>query len=239
MEFASVFVPQQSRDRQVFRSAAAVVLWWGWLVVAVAGLVAIAAGGHGHASAVAAAVLVAVTGLVYGCALCPRIVADEQGISVLNPVRVHLVPWPAVAKVDLVNAVRVHCVAVPGVAHGKIIYSWAVQSSGRSTLRGTSRARRAAAQAPRRRPAGYGSLPPAAREVLSQSSAEFVARQLDERASRERASTPSAQAAEVQAADVAAAGRPAGAAGRQVTWAWTQIAAMVLPVLALIVVVLT
>ena len=90
-------------DRQVFRSAGAVVLWWAWLVFAVITLVALAVSGRGHSSVVTAFLVVAVTGVVYGCAWWPRIVADENGICVLNPVRGHVVPWPAVTRVDLVS----------------------------------------------------------------------------------------------------------------------------------------
>src|SRR5216683_3174015 len=159
----AVFSPQQQpSDRQVFRSAGSVVLWWVWLVFAVAS-----------------------PGVIYGCALRPRIVADANGISVLNPLREHAVPWAAVTKVDLVNAVRVHCTPAPGASRDKIIYSWAVQSSARPKLRSPSRARRTAQQAARP-PAGYGSLPPQAQDALDRSAAEFVAKQLDERAARER-----------------------------------------------------
>src|ERR1022692_3579359 len=125
-------------DRQVFRSAGAVVLWWAWLVFAVASLVALAASGRGHSSVVTAFLVVAVTGVVYGCAWWPRIVADENGICVLNPLRGHAVPWPAVTNVDLINAVRVHAAPAPGAARGPVIYSWAVQSSARARLKSES-----------------------------------------------------------------------------------------------------
>ena len=206
-------------DRQVFRSAGSVVLWWAWLVFAAASLVALAVSGRDHSSAITAAALIAVTGLAYGCALRPRIVADENGISVLNPVRDHVVPWAAVTKVDLVNAVRVHCAPAPGAPRGKVISSWAVQSSGRAMLKNESRARRAARRTAHR-PAGYGSLPPQAREAVDQSAAEFIAQQLDERATRSRANATS------------------GACPGRVSWAWPPIAVMALPVLALVIVTL-
>jgi hypothetical protein len=229
-----VFSPQQqSSDRQVFRSAGSVVLWWVWLVFAVASLVAVAIGGRSHSSAVVAVLLVAITGVIYGCALRPRIVADANGVRVLNPLREHAVPWSAVIKVDLVNAVRVHCAPAPGASRGKIIYSWAVQSSARPKLRSPSRARRPAQQAAQP-PAGYGNLPPQAREALDRSAAEFVAKQLDERAARERerGSTSFERSADDPPSPPPVPGAP------QVTWAWAQIAAMVIPVLALVIVVL-
>jgi hypothetical protein len=230
-----VFSPQETRDRQVFRSVGSVVLWWAWLVFAVASLVGLAVGAHGHSAAVAAVSLAVITGVVYGCALRPRIVADENGISVLNPLRGHAAPWPAVTKVDLVYAVRVHCAPAPGAPRGKIIYSWAVQSSARAKRKSESRARRAG-QRTVRRPAGYGSLPPEAQEALDRSSAEFIARQLDERAARERESAGAGPAAAGPSA-----GASPGASGTspvRVDWAWAPIAGMLLPALALIIVVL-
>ena len=194
----------------MFRSSGAVALWWVWLVFAVVSLVALAVNGRDHSSVVAAVVVVAATGVVYGCAWWPRIVADENGISVLNPLRGHTVPWPAVTKVDLVNAVRVHVAPAPGAARGKVIYSWAVQSSARSRLRSESSARRAQ----------RGGMPPQAREALGRSQAEFIAEQLAERTARERQRAVSAPGAV------------------QVNWSWRPMAAMVRPVLALIIVVL-
>jgi hypothetical protein len=242
-----VFSPQQQlSDRQVFRSAGSVVLWWVWLVFAVASLAAVAIGGRSHSSAVVAVLLVAITGVIYGCALRPRIVADANGISVLNPLREHAVPWAAVTKVDLVNAVRVHCTPAPGASRDKIIYSWAVQSSARPKLRSPSRARRTAQQAARP-PAGYGRLPPQAQDALDRSAAEFVAKQLDERAAREReraaagptSGGPSATASGGPSSPSASeTGSASGTGTVQVTWAWAQIAAMVIPTLALVIVVL-
>lgn len=216
----------------MFRSAGAVVLWWAWLVFAVATLAALAAHGHDHSSVVTAILLVAVTGVVYGCALWPRIVADENGISVLNPVRGHRVPWVAVAKVDLVNAVRVHATPPPGAARGAIIYSWAVQSSARARLKGEATARRGVRQGVRE-PAVYAKLPRDAREAMERSPAEFIVAQLGERAARERARAASERPAEGPSAE------PSGTCAVQVSWAWPPIAAMILPVLALIIAVLS
>jgi hypothetical protein len=223
-------------DRQVFRSAGAVVLWWVWLVFAVASLVTLAASGRGHSSVVTAFLVVAVTGVVYGCAWWPRIVADESGICVLNPLRGHAVPWPAVTNVDLVNAVRVHAAAAPGAARGPVIHSWAVQSSARARLKSEARARhspRAKAARQAGRPAAYAKLPPQAQEAMDRSAAEFVAQQLNERVARERDRRERIASVPASVPDP----RP-GTGGVQVSWAWAPIGAMVLPMLALIIAVL-
>jgi Bacterial PH domain len=205
-------------DREVFRSTGAVVLWWTWTAIAVATLIDLAVQGNGRSAVVMAAVVVAITGTVYGCALQPRIVADAKGITVANPLREYLVPWGRVEKVDAVNAVRVHCTAAPGAGQGKIVHSWAVQSSPRSARSAQFRARRAMQQTPH--PGGYGRYPGGAQETPRRNMAESIARQLDERAQRER-------------------GAGAGGGRPEARWAWVSIAAMAVPLVLLIVVLLT
>jgi hypothetical protein len=220
--------------RQVFRTPGSVVLWWAWLVVAVLILGSVALRGHNHAGAVAALVVLAITGCMYACAWQPRIVADADGITVLNPLRWHILPWAVVTKVDLVQTVEVHHTGSPGESREKIVHSWAVQSSAASRTRAEVRARRnsrsAARTAPRAGPqaAGYAKPPDAATAARQGSAAEFITRQLNERveaAHRRTAAGPPEQLAPGQVAPVQVA---------QVRWAWWQIAAIVVPVLALI-----
>ena len=186
-------------EREVFRSAGSTVLSWAWFVVAVIILVDLAVQGRDHAALVTAVLVLAITGVVYACAWRPKIVADSSGITVINPVRDHRVPWVAVSKVDVVNAVRVHCEPAPGAARGKVLYSWAVQSSPRSARKAALR--REAASQPRPRlsprprslqpppgavPRGYGELPEPAKDALERSSTEFTAGRLAERAQHAR-----------------------------------------------------
>jgi hypothetical protein len=258
-------------EPEVFRSAGSLILSWAWFVVAVIILVDLAVQGRDHVALVAAATVLGITGIVYACAWRPKIVADSAGISVINPVRDHRVPWAAVIKVDVVNAVRVHCTPVPGAARGKVLYSWAVQSSPRSARKATLR--RQAANQPRARltprprslqpPPGtapkYGEMPDAAREALDRSSVEFTAGRLSERAQHAAqaaaraasphlpADQPAGRPGEPGAGQAAAAagtraegGSPPAAAADPVTaqWAWLPIAAMTVPLLLLLLVVL-
>ena len=205
-------------EREVFRSAGSSVLSWAWFVVAVIVLVDLAVQGRDHAAVVTAVLVLAITGVVYACAWRPKIVADSTGITLINPVRDHQVPWAAVSNVDVVNAVRVHCEPAPGAARGKVLYSWAVQSSPRTARKAALR--REANSKPRPRlsprprsmqpppgavPRGYGELPEPARDALERSSAEFTAGRLAERAQHAR------RAAERAAAQSRADGQsPAG-----------------------------
>ena len=249
-------------ERQVYRTSGSLVAWWAWVAFAVVLLVVLALGHRDHAALVTASVVIAITGIVYACALRPRIVAGAAGISVVNPLRVHEVPWPAVTQVDLVHNVRVHYRSPAGPTPGedkpaggvpgggvpgggvpaggtpggeKIVHSWAVQSTGRSRTRRELRARRAARRGMTPEP-GHARLPDAAQAALAGSAAEFIARQLDERARVQRSAAAAAPAAggHASAEDQA----PDAAPAAQVRWSWGPIAVMVVPLLILLAVTL-
>jgi Bacterial PH domain len=218
-------------EREVFRSAGSLILSWAWLVVAVIVLVDLAVQGRDHAAVVTAVLVLAVSGIIYACAWRPRIVADTGGISVLNPLRDHTVPWGAVVKVDVVNAVRVHCAPPPSSSRGRVIYSWAMQASMRSARRASLRATRSRSEAttaqrnrlagtpPGQQPRRYGEPPPEIQDALDRTSADYTAGRLEERAQR---------------------ARHAGAVGGQAVsrWAWVPLAAMLVPVAVLVIVAL-
>ena len=183
-------------EREVFRSPGSMVLAWAWFVVAVIILVDLAVQGRDHAALVTAATVVAITGIVYSCAWRPRIVADSTGITIVNPVRDHQVPWLSVTNVDVVNAVRVHCARGPDGARSKILYSWAVQSSARSARKSALR-REVRGQRPRLSsrsrmgpPPGqtprYAELPEPTRQAMERNPADFTAARLAERAQHAR-----------------------------------------------------
>jgi Bacterial PH domain len=129
--------------RQVFRSVGAVVVWWVWLLFAVGNLIDLAVQGRDHLSLVAAFILLFATGIVYITALRPRIIADNDGLTIANPVRDHRIDWAAVAGADPTDLLRVRCEWPEGDGtRERIIYSWAVHSSRRRQLAAEMRARR-------------------------------------------------------------------------------------------------
>jgi hypothetical protein len=102
------------------------------------------------------------------------------------------------------------------------------------------RARRAARRglAPE---AGHARLPDAAQSALAGSAAEFIARQLNERARVQHTAASAAKTASAKTASAADAdsGAPDPApAAAQVRWTWGPIAAMVVPLLILLAVAL-
>ena len=196
---------------QVFRSPTAVIIWWVWILFAVANLVDLAVQGRDHTSLVAAAILVLVTGIAYVTAQRPRIIADTAGVTVVNPLRDHHIGWAGVTKVDLADLLRVHCQQGPGDT--KVICSWAVHYSRRRKMVAETKARRTAARASSgrssfgtfglsgggfgmglgygggtRRDAGYGSVAgtPAS---AAEEDAERIVRVLSEYATAARAET--------------------------------------------------
>jgi hypothetical protein len=190
---------------QTFRSPTAVVIWWVWVLFAVANLVDLAVQGRDHLSLVAAAILLLATGVAYVTAQRPRIIADSSGLTVVNPLRDHHIGWAGVTKVDLADLLRVHCEAQ---GRDKIIYSWAVHYSRRRKLIAESRARRQTARANSgrssfgvfgrgsyggggygagRRDLGYGSPARADAASAPEAEAERIARILNEHATAARA----------------------------------------------------
>ena len=128
---------------EVFRSPSAVVVWWVWLLFAVGNLIDLAIQGRDHLSLVAAFILLFVTGIVYITTLRPRLIADEDGLTIANPVRDHRVSWATVAGADPTDLLRVRCEWPEGTGTARrAIYSWAVHSSRRRQVAAEMRARR-------------------------------------------------------------------------------------------------
>jgi Bacterial PH domain len=211
-----------------FRSPFAVAMWWVWLLFALANLIDLAVQGRDHFSVVAAFILLLVTGVVYTTAQRPRIIAGDDSLTIVNPVREHRIGWAAVSAVEATDLIRVRCEWPAGDAGGRrnnrVIYSWAVGSSRRRQANAEMRANRARPRPPRgggaagsafATPADNGQ-PPLVGDVGPVVSA------LGAYAERARAVAPRQQA------------RPPVS-----TWYWPAVAAIVLPALALVIAVLT
>jgi hypothetical protein len=163
-------VPVQGQKRakaaggpQTFRSPTAVIVWWVWLLFAAANWVDLAVQGRDRESLVAAAILLLATGVAYVTAQRPRIIADDTGVTIRNPLRDHRVGWACVTKIDLAGLLRVHCdsgqpqpegIATEGQqgqqgqqgSHAKVIGAWAVHYSRRRQFAAEAKARRIAAR---------------------------------------------------------------------------------------------
>jgi hypothetical protein len=255
-----------SGQPQTFRSPTALVVWVVWLLFAVANWIDLAVQGRDRLSVQAAAILLLVTGVIYTTAQRPRVIADDAGLTVRNPLRDYRVGWASVSEVDLTDLLRVHTDQGPGGPgqRSKIINVWAVHYSRRRQFTAEARARRAS----RPRRSGFGlsyggsrglpGLGPAstASTPTPESEAEKVLRLLSERATAARAETVWAtgtvpiagQPTPTDASSRDASPReasPASPADLTRTgwlepltsaWSWTAIAAIVIPALILLVV---
>jgi hypothetical protein len=187
------------------------------VVVAVAGLADLAVSGRDHTSVEIAIVLVLITGVAYACAWRPLVIADGDGVTVRNPVRDHRIPWGSVTCVDMKESVQVHW-AEPGSQHDKVIYSWALHAQRRSRIRAELMEQRRRVRQPQRGYAANNRMPAEAQRLVRQPTAQIMAAQLDELASRARDR-----------------GAPAGP--RIATWAWQPAVAILVPAIALILVI--
>ncbi len=240
-------------NREVFRLAPPVIFWWVWVAFAVANVADFAIqGAPARFAIVVSAILVAITGLAYALALRPRVIAEPSGLTILNPFRDHHVPWTAITAVDTGDWVRVHyapgqATADPAAASptssaaSQAVSCWALYVSARTKRRAARPARPVArprsgllrplsysgtlaAPVPKPGYAETSRLPEEAKYLASLPPAKAIAFQLDTRAGRERARRgPNPDTRE----------NPATA-----RWAWLAIAAVALPALALLIVVL-
>jgi len=229
-------------NREVFRLAPPLILWWVWVAFAVANVADFAIeGAPARFAIMVSAILVTITGLAYVLALRPRVIAEPSGLTIVNPFRDHHVPWAAITAVDTGDWVRVHYAAgqpspvgPPSSAASKAISCWALYISARTKRRaaGLARARplgvpgfaqasllAATSQGPGH--AENSRLPEEAKYLASLPPAKAIAVRLDTRAARERARRGPDQENPVTA-----------------RWAWPAIAALALPALALLIAVL-
>ena len=255
---SSPFQARRSKNQpgqvQTYRSATAVLVWVVWLLFAVGNWIDLAVQGRDHTSAIAAAILLLVTGIAYDTAQRPRIISDEAGVTVRNPLRDHQVGWASVTNVDLTDLLRVHCAT--GGERPRVISSWAILYSRRRQFAAEARSRRA--NRGRRSAFGlaYGTQPSSA-GASAEAEAEKIARSLNERATAAQAEAVWAGGT-VPIAGPSLAGQT-GTVGRldaaqavvgmfgegggwlqpvRSTWSWSAIAALIIPALILLVVVL-
>ena len=201
------------------------MIWWLWVLFAAGNLIDLAVQGRDQLSAVAAFILLLITGVVQVTAQRPRIVADDEGLTIMNPLRDHRIGWAAVAGIDATELLRVRCEWPlddgAGGTGNRVLYAWAVHSSRRRQVTAELRAQRRSRRASAGGPFGvFGSEPEsqAAPPPPTVADAEHVISALTACAEQARAGTP-----------------PQRAVPPLSSWHWPAIAAIVVPALALLV----
>jgi len=216
--------------RTIFRLIPPLLLWWVWIAFAVINLADLVIQSRDWFSLEILAGLLVATGIMYACTLRPKVISDADGLTIRNPFRDYRVPWGGVAGVFLGDSVEIHCER-PAPKRAKTIYSWALYSPRRARARadlrvgfGTRRERERHNMRARRRfevpdAATLGRMPDKAKEIASQHPSHIMAAELARRCDETRQR-----------------GAAAGVLAAQ--WAWPPIAAVLIPVAALIAVIL-
>lgn len=224
---------------QAFRSPAAIAIWWVWALFALGNLIDLAVQGRDHLALTAAFVLLFVTGIVYVTALRPRVVAGPGELTIVNPLGEHRIGWAAVAGADPTDLLRVRCEWPDGDRTGRrAFYAWAVHSSRRRQIAAELRV----ARQDRRGPGaggGFGAFAGGAGGGFGwgrpQGAQADPAREADSlRIDADRVVTVITEHAERARLDpLTVPAAPASA------WNWPAFAAVVVPGLAMLVVLLT
>ena len=162
--------------KRIFRMGPPRVIWWAWVGIVVLSLADYVIQAHAFVSPRFAFGALSITGLVYGCAEWPMVIAGEDGIEVRNPIRRFFIPWVAVRGIYLADSIEVECVRL-APRKNKTIYSWALSSPRRSRARAQLRGWQWD-QGKRNRPGGYGNLPDPAKSLVKMTTAEIMAREL-------------------------------------------------------------
>jgi hypothetical protein len=162
--------------KRIFRMTPPLVIWWGWVALLVFSVADLLIQGHEFVSAKYAFGALTATGIIYACTLWPKVIADDAGIEVRNPVRVFHIPWAAVRGIFLADSVEVQCARRSG-KRDKTIYCWALASPRRTRARAQLKAWQWE-QGKRNRPSGYAQLPESAQALVKMTTAEIMAREL-------------------------------------------------------------
>jgi hypothetical protein len=216
-------------EKRVFRSTAALVGGYMWMVFTAVNLVDVAVRGHDLAGVIAVAALLLGCGIGYVIGLRPRIVADENGVRLHNPLRDIVVPWQAVQKITASESIRILYTGPDG--EQRETRSWVLQTSPRA---------RAKAQ----RRAEHNPDDTLAQYVRNRTPADFAVEQLTELADSHRRARRGPIGAGADPTDPTGhdgtddAGSAEPSAGR-VVWFPPAIAALVVPALLLAGAVLT
>ena len=162
--------------RRVYRLTTPLVVWWIWVGLAVLTLGDLLIQGHDYLSVKFALGMLTVTGLVFACTLWSKVIADDDGITVRNPFRVFTIPWAAVRGIFLADSVEIQC-SRGQQKKDKTVYTWALSSTRRTRAKAKLHGWQWE-QGKRSRPASYGQLPGAAKELVKMSATEVMAREM-------------------------------------------------------------
>ncbi|XRQ05777.1 PH domain-containing protein [Actinomadura welshii] len=206
------------------RSTGGRVAAWAWLTFAALNIADLVFGITGEPTyspmtlSIGAALLLG-CGIAYAAGLRPAILADDDAVTVRNPLREARVPWAAVRGIQGTNAVAVRFTGPDG--EELETRAWVHQTSPRAQAKAEARARREQGKNP-------------GLDLTGRTPAAFAAQQLNEILDRRRPKTRSG-APDRAAAAKAEAEKAKEAARGTVTWSVPALLSLGLPLVALIV----
>ncbi|MFC9969368.1 PH domain-containing protein [Spirillospora sp. NPDC127200] len=208
------------------RSAFARVLAWAWLAFAALNLLDLAFGltgkaGYNLTTASLAALLLLGCGIAYVVGLRPAILAGDEGVEVRNPLRDLRAPWRSVKGIEGRDAVVIKWAAADGTEHKT--RAWPLQTSPRAQARAEARAAKDNPKVPEA-------------SLKGRTATKYAAQQLNELADRNRPKVRSGNPGKAAEATQGATAQRAEAA--TLTWNKAALAALAVPVVALVAVLL-
>lgn len=118
----------------VFRSTPVFVFAWVWMAFAAANLVDLAVRGRDVTAVIAGGSLLLGSGVAYVIGLRPRVVADDDGVRLHNPLRDVRLPWSAVDKIDKTDSIEIS-------SGDRTFRAYALQASPRARARAELKSR--------------------------------------------------------------------------------------------------
>jgi hypothetical protein len=197
--------------KTVFRRETPFIIFWIWIAFVIFNVVQVIIPDHDYFSIELAAGLLTATGIAYACGFRPRVLADDDGIVVRNPLRDHLVRWGALKGIFLRDSLELAC-SRPEPRKDKTIYCWALYI-GRSTRRRKQGGGGSVFGSMRTQRSSSSRLPDEVRELAEKDPVELMAAELSSRLELARRRSP-------------------GAAALESRTAWIPVALIVVPALA-------
>lgn len=202
-----------------FRSTAARVGAWAWMVFAALNLIDIIVRGRDTTSLVMAALLIFGCGLAFVLGLRPIILGDDHGVTLRNPLRDVRVPWAALRKVEDKDAIVVRYRGTDGAERAS--RAWVLQTSPRARAKAEARARADAKKIPGK----------AADHLAGRTPTQYAAQQLNEMCERQRPTKgkPGNPAAAAEQSAQKTAEADLGKTSGSVSWSPAAVLALAVP----------
>jgi hypothetical protein len=198
-----------ARDgKTVFRREAPFIFFWIWIAFVIFNVIEVIIPDHDYFSAELAVALLSATGIAYACGFRPRVIADDDGLLVRNPLRDHLIRWGGLSGIFLRESMELTC-SRPA-KKDKTIYCWALYVG-----RGARRRKQGGSLfgSMRTQRSGSSRLPEEVRELAEKDPVELMAAELGSRLDQARR-------------------KGAAPAALESRTAWIPVALIVLPALA-------